>query len=70
MAKAQEGCGGAGSLEAELTCPICLGVYQEPVSLACGHNFCRPARLGPGMNLVVKHWKELPREVVESQPWR
>ncbi|XP_032929415.1 E3 ubiquitin/ISG15 ligase TRIM25-like, partial [Catharus ustulatus] len=42
MAKAQEGCGGAGSLEAELTCPICLGVYQEPVSLACGHNFCRP----------------------------
>lgn len=42
MAKAQEGCGGAGSLEAELTCPICLSVYQEPVSLACGHNFCRP----------------------------
>ncbi|KAL2299197.1 hypothetical protein Nmel_013839 [Mimus melanotis] len=41
MAEAQEGSGGAGSLEAELTCPICLAVYQEPVLLLCGHNFCR-----------------------------
>ncbi|XP_066185539.1 E3 ubiquitin/ISG15 ligase TRIM25-like isoform X2 [Sylvia atricapilla] len=35
MAKAGEG------LEAELTCPVCLGLYQQPVSLSCGHNFCR-----------------------------
>ncbi|XP_013361457.1 PREDICTED: tripartite motif-containing protein 65 [Chinchilla lanigera] len=27
-------------LEDKLTCSICLGVYQDPVTLPCGHNFC------------------------------
>lgn len=27
-------------LEDKLTCSICLGLYQDPVTLACGHNFC------------------------------
>ncbi|KAM5216586.1 E3 ubiquitin-protein ligase TRIM65 isoform 1-T1 [Hipposideros larvatus] len=27
-------------LEEKLTCSICLGLYQDPVTLPCGHNFC------------------------------
>ncbi|XP_059988882.1 E3 ubiquitin-protein ligase TRIM65 isoform X3 [Lagenorhynchus albirostris] len=28
-------------LEDRLTCAICLGLYRDPVTLFCGHNFCR-----------------------------
>nr|XP_025035504.1 E3 ubiquitin-protein ligase TRIM41-like isoform X2 [Pelodiscus sinensis] len=31
----------AGELQEEATCPICLGYLTEPVTVACGHNFCR-----------------------------
>ncbi|XP_025323813.1 tripartite motif-containing protein 65 isoform X2 [Canis lupus familiaris] len=31
----------AHGLEDKLTCSICLGLFQEPVTLPCGHNFCR-----------------------------
>ncbi|RMB96569.1 hypothetical protein DUI87_26633 [Hirundo rustica rustica] len=41
MAEAGEGCGAAGSPEAELASPICPGLYQEPVSLGCGHSLCQ-----------------------------
>lgn len=27
-------------LEDKLTCSICLQLYQDPVTLPCGHNFC------------------------------
>ncbi|CAM4557035.1 unnamed protein product, partial [Lepidochelys kempii] len=29
------------SLQEEVTCPICLEYFTEPVTLECGDNFCR-----------------------------
>ncbi|XP_075768890.1 zinc finger protein RFP-like isoform X1 [Pelodiscus sinensis] len=31
----------AGSFQDEVTCPICLEYFTDPVSIKCGHNFCR-----------------------------
>ncbi|XP_039569012.1 E3 ubiquitin-protein ligase TRIM39-like [Passer montanus] len=33
--------GPAGTLLASASCPLCLGLFQDPVSIHCGHNFCR-----------------------------
>ncbi|XP_074092921.1 tripartite motif-containing protein 10 isoform X2 [Macrotis lagotis] len=29
------------TLEDEVNCPICQGILREPVTIDCGHNFCR-----------------------------
>ncbi|XP_077688919.1 zinc finger protein RFP-like [Eretmochelys imbricata] len=31
----------AESLQEEATCPVCLEYFTHPVTLECGHNFCR-----------------------------
>ncbi|XP_048816439.1 E3 ubiquitin/ISG15 ligase TRIM25-like [Lagopus muta] len=41
MAKAKEEFGASCSLEDELSCSICLSLYKNPVSLRCGHSFCK-----------------------------
>ncbi|XP_029767878.1 zinc finger protein RFP-like, partial [Terrapene carolina triunguis] len=31
----------AGSFQEEVTCSVCLEYFTDPVSIECGHNFCR-----------------------------
>ncbi|XP_038671903.1 E3 ubiquitin-protein ligase TRIM7-like isoform X2 [Scyliorhinus canicula] len=39
-------------MEQESTCSICLAFYREPVSVECGHVFCRAC--------ILQHWQREP----------
>ncbi|KAG6923167.1 tripartite motif containing 39 [Chelydra serpentina] len=38
------------SLKDEATCSICLDYFEDPVSIRCGHNFCRAC--------ITRYWRE------------
>ncbi|XP_033077350.1 tripartite motif-containing protein 48-like [Trachypithecus francoisi] len=39
-------------VQRELTCPICMNYFKDPVSMDCGHTFCRPC--------FYLNWKDIP----------
>ncbi|MEE6518915.1 hypothetical protein FKM82_030239 [Ascaphus truei] len=41
--------GPGGDFAEELTCPVCLELFKDPVMVECGHNFCR--------NCIEKAWE-------------
>lgn len=46
-------------LEDKLTCAICLELFQEPVTLPCGHNFCEAC--------IRKSWGRCGKECPECR---
>ncbi|XP_055137359.1 E3 ubiquitin-protein ligase TRIM48-like isoform X2 [Symphalangus syndactylus] len=36
----------------EVTCPICMNYFIDPVTMGCGHSFCRPC--------FYLHWEDIP----------
>ncbi|XP_014405902.1 PREDICTED: tripartite motif-containing protein 60-like [Myotis brandtii] len=46
-------------LQAEASCPICLDYLRDPVTIACGHNFCP--------SCIHQRWEDM-TEIVQQSP--
>uniref|UniRef100_A0A8C9FH00 RING-type domain-containing protein n=1 Tax=Pavo cristatus TaxID=9049 RepID=A0A8C9FH00_PAVCR len=72
MAKAKEEFGASSSLEDELSCSICLSLYRNPVSLCCGHSFCKQCvqkALGVQQQAKASYSCPLCRKLACVLPW-
>ena len=50
-------------MEVELTCPVCLDLFQRPIVLPCSHNLCTPcARKILEPNGAPKVWAKWVKE--------
>ncbi|KAM5182666.1 tripartite motif-containing protein 51-like [Callospermophilus lateralis] len=47
------------AFQKEITCPLCMKYFIDPITLACGHSFCRPC--------VYLGWHNLPDHVICSE---
>uniref|UniRef100_A0A6I8PYA4 Uncharacterized protein n=1 Tax=Xenopus tropicalis TaxID=8364 RepID=A0A6I8PYA4_XENTR len=41
-------------MQRELICPLCWNIYTDPVTLPCGHNFCRSCILNLRLHNIVE----------------
>ncbi|XP_073477607.1 E3 ubiquitin-protein ligase TRIM21-like isoform X2 [Aquarana catesbeiana] len=57
------------SLREELKCPVCWGIYIDPVSLKCGHSFCQDCIIRQLITQKGSGCYSCPQCKEESQEW-
>ncbi|XP_043828311.1 probable E3 ubiquitin-protein ligase TRIML1 [Dromiciops gliroides] len=55
------------SLKVDLTCQMCLSYFNEPVTLKCGHSFCKECLLSWGQELPTPRPCPICKAVIEFE---